>query len=234
MPFVESAESVRSKLHLSDVRTASIAGIVIAAVAIVALVAACLVTLMPNDAVEIVKAEEAAEPHTSDEAALAAEPGICVHVTGAVANPGMYELAEGARVQDAIEAAGGFSDSAADSVLNLARVVSDGEQIVVPDRTDTGDAPADAEAAAEGGAQGVASGRQGSSSGNAVIAGKVNINAAGAEELDGLPGIGEATALKIIADREANGPFASIEDLQRVSGIGAKKFAQLAELVCVG
>lgn len=62
----------------------------------------------------------------------------------------------------------------------------------------------------------------------------MNLNTAGADELDALPGIGPATAEKIVADRQSNGPFADVEDLKRVSGIGDKKFAQLVDLVCVG
>ena len=64
--------------------------------------------------------------------------------------------------------------------------------------------------------------------------GKVNINTASAEELDVLPGVGPSTAAKIVADREANGPFSTIEDLKRVSGIGDKKYAELADSICVG
>ena len=66
------------------------------------------------------------------------------------------------------------------------------------------------------------------------VGGKVNINTASAEQLDTLPGVGESTAQKIIADREANGPFSSPEDLKRVSGIGDKKYAELADLITVG
>lgn len=62
----------------------------------------------------------------------------------------------------------------------------------------------------------------------------MNINTASAEELDVLPGVGPSTAAKIVADREANGPFSTIEDLKRVSGIGDKKYAELADSICVG
>ena len=72
------------------------------------------------------------------------------------------------------------------------------------------------------------------SGGAAGVGGKVNINTASAEQLDTLPGVGESTAQKIIADREANGPFSSPEDLKRVSGIGDKKYAELADLITVG
>ena len=74
----------------------------------------------------------------------------------------------------------------------------------------------------------------GASDASASAGGLVNINAATAAELDALPGIGPATAEKIVADREANGPFSAIEDIKRVSGIGEKKYADLADSICVG
>lgn len=142
----------------------------------------------------------------------------------------MYALPEGSRVQDAIDAAGGYADDAAESSLNLARPVSDGEKIQVPTAEEVQDA--DAAASANGGA-GAKAGNASLSDGS-VIGGKVNINAADASKLDELPGIGKATAEKIVADREANGPFATAADIQRVSGIGAKKYEQLEDLICVG
>lgn len=134
-----------------------------------------------------------------------------------MASPGVYELAEGARVSDALEAAGGAVEGAAPDALNLARVINDGEQIIVPTEEDQEQQAA-----------------SGSAAGASGMGGKVNINTATAEQLDTLPGIGESTAQKIIADREANGPFASVEDLKRVSGIGDKKYADLADLITVG
>ena len=231
MPFVESAESLRSKLHLGDAKAAAVAGVVVVALAIAALVAVGAAALLPHAETQIVKAEDAPESETTS-AGVQVEQTAFVHVTGAVANPGMYEVAEGARVQDVVEAAGVFSDDAAESALNLARIVADGEQIVVPSMSDV-DARQDG-SATDAGAQSNASGQGAFSSDGSMIGGKVNINAASAEQLDGLPGIGQATAQKIVADREANGPFSSKEDLQRVSGIGAKKYAQLEDLICVG
>lgn len=232
MPFVESAESLRSKLHLGDAKAASAAGIVVVALVVAALVFGGVAALLPRTEAEIVKADAALGDEPSDSVADAAEPNVYVHVTGAVANPGMYGVFEGARVQDAIEAAGGFSEDAADTALNLARIVSDGEQIVVPSRDEI-DVQRDGSGASADG-QGNASAQGAFSSDGSMVGGKVNINAANAEQLDGLPGIGQATAEKIIADREANGLFSSKEDLQRVSGIGSKKYAQLEDLICVG
>ena len=130
----------------------------------------------------------------------------------------------GSRVEDAVEAAGGLAEGAAPDALNLARPLADGEQVIVPTLEEV------EQSAAAGSALGAASGAGGAS----PASGKVNLNTAGADELDALPGIGPATAEKIVADRQSNGPFADVEDLKRVSGIGDKKFAQLVDLVCVG
>ena len=161
-------------------------------------------------AVEEVPQEEL-EPSV-EEAAPAEVEKVVVHVDGAVAAPGVYELPAGSRANDAVAAAGGLVEGADTSALNLASVLTDGEKI---------DVPLEGEA-------------------NATIApavpsvgSPVNLNTATAAELDELPGIGEATAAAIIEDREQNGPFASPEDLMRVSGIGEKKYERLEGLVCV-
>ncbi len=146
---------------------------------------------------------------------------LCVHVDGAVRAPGVYYLAEGSRIVDAVAAAGGLTETAYTAAVNLAQVLQDGEQVVIPDE-------------AEGGAAGTApaSGGAGTATASGAAA-PVNLNRATADELVALPGIGAATAAKIVADREANGPFRAIEDLKRVSGIGDKKFEALRELICV-
>ena len=131
---------------------------------------------------------------------------IYVHILGEVRRPGLYALRDGDRAVDAVAAAGGFTDAAG---LNLARFVSDGEQIIVPA---IGEAPA----AGAGG-----------------VPGKVNLNTADATLLDTLPGVGPATAAKIIAWREQNGRFESIEDLLDVGGIGQAKFEGLRDLVTI-
>ena len=200
-------------------KSAVVIGIVSLAVAILCIAGLQLAhALLPGTEFSISKAQTStSEPieNTASDTPIV-EKTIFVHVEGAVAAPGLLELSEGSRVYDAIQAAGGFAEDARHDAVNLARVLTDGEQIVVPSiQTDGG---SDAASAASPG----------------TTAGKVNINTADAATLDTLPGIGASTAAKIVADREANGPFKTIEDLKRVSGIGDKKFSQLEGCITVG
>lgn len=146
---------------------------------------------------------------------------IFVHLLGAVAAPGLYELRAGDRAVDAIAAAGGFSAGADQSQLNLARLLADGEQIYVPI---VGEVPS----GVPPGATAIGGGSAGT-----TAAGKVDINTADAAALDTLPGVGPATAQRILDWREANGRFTAIEDLLSVTGIGDKTFAELKELVTI-
>lgn len=148
---------------------------------------------------------------------------LVVHVDGAVVLSGVYELSEGSRVNDALEAAGGMTQEADTTSLNLAAKLADGQKIYVPKV---------GESSGEGSASANASGFD-ISSAQAGTNGLININTATISELDTLPGVGEATAATIIQDREQNGPFASIEDLMRISGIGEKKFAKVKDYICV-
>lgn len=152
--------------------------------------------------------------------------GVWIHIVGSVRHPGLYELNPGSRLQDAVKAAGGFLGNAAPAAVNLARKVADGEQLVIPTQDEA--ARAVAPRPASGAGSGATAGGGGASAG-----GPVDLNSATAEQLDVLPGIGPATATKIVADRETNGPFGSVEDLGRVSGIGAKKLDALKDLICV-
>jgi len=136
---------------------------------------------------------------------------VYVHVSGAVRAPGLYLLPDGSRLVDAVAAAGGFAKDAARDGVNLARPVSDGEQVVVPRE---GEEPT---AAASGPASD----------------GKVNLNTADEAALEELPRIGPALAQRIIAWREQNGRFTSVDDLLAVSGIGEKMLAGLRDLVTV-
>lgn len=220
MPFQDSAESLRAKLHLGKIRPSLAIGICAAAVVVVGAAAFAAWNAFSGETFQLAHEQTASSETISvDEGGPeeASVPVVAVHVSGAVANPGVYELPEGSRANDAIAAAGGASEDAVPDALNLARVLSDGEQIIVP----TVEEQERLEEAAE--------------SGQTLDAGgKVNINTATVEQLDTLPGVGESTAQKIIADREENGPFSSPEDLKRVSGIGDKKYEDLADLITVG
>jgi competence protein ComEA len=131
-------------------------------------------------------------------------------------------------VQTAIQSAGGFTQQAAVEALNLAAKVSDGEQVAVPTRQEV---ESGASAAPSAGARGAGGGAGGAAGGGASA--KVNINTADATQLDALPGVGPSTAAKIVADRQANGPYGTPDDLGRVPGIGPKKLEQLKVLISV-
>jgi competence protein ComEA len=137
----------------------------------------------------------------------AQSPTAFVHVVGQVTRPGLYELAAGSRIVDAVAAAGGFTASADQTQLNLAQVIEDGQQIVVP---------------AQGAVPAAAAGEVG-----AAVGGTVDINTADATALQTLDGIGPALAQRIVAYRTAHGGFRTVNDLQNVTGIGPKKFAAI-------
>jgi competence protein ComEA len=167
-------------------------------------------------------------PGAPDPPAAAAVPEIVVDVAGAVQRPGVYRLAPGARVVDAITAAGGYGprvDAAAASHINLAAPLRDGEQIRVPSRDDP--PPATVPPAAAGGSG------SGGGQGSGAAAGPLDLNRASAEELDTLPGIGPVTAAKIIAARE-EAPFTAVEELRTRKIVGQATFRKLEGLVTVG
>ena len=159
--------------------------------------------------------------------ATSAAPGfgeIVVDVAGAVAKPGLYRLGTGARVGDAIDAAGGFGPRVdADRVgqeLNLAATLSDGDQVRVPSRDDA--------TAASG-----AGGAGGGGGGVGASGGLVNLNSASQSELEALPGIGPVTAEKIIAARD-EAPFRSVDELRERGLVGEKTFESIRALVTTG
>ena len=140
------------------------------------------------------------------------EVEIFVDVAGAVNNPGVYSLSGKSRVIDAIKAAGDSAPGADLSTINLARIVSDGEQIYVDSASTY---------------------RSSGSVKKNVRVGPVNLNRATKSQLDTLDGIGPVIAQRIIDYRKVNGPFLTIEDIQKVSGIGTAKFAQIKSKIQV-
>ncbi len=165
---------------------------------------------------------------------------VVVHVIGKVRRPGLVTLAPGARVADALSGAGGAASGAATDRINLARPVSDGEQIVVPAPGDPLPTPAAAGEASGGGAAGAAGSSGGGTSGGSAGAGgaagavgTVNLNTATLSQLDSLPGIGPAIAQRILAWRQEHQRFSRVEELREVSGIGPKLMERLRPLVTV-
>ena len=154
---------------------------------------------------------------------------VVVHVTGAVIRPGVVTLGEGSRVNDAIGAAGGISPDADTQQLNLARVLTDGEQIRVPRIGEVLPDPAPQPGAAVTPGTGTAPGKPGAGS----ASGTVNINTASASDLEKLPGIGPALAQRIVEYRDSHGPFASVDALTDVPGIGKAKLEALREQATV-
>lgn len=158
------------------------------------------------------------------------EPGpITVFVSGAVATPGLYVLAADARVGDAITAAGGLADDAAGALVNQAERIWDGAQIHVPAAPPAGEAQAAAVpmAAAAAPVAGVSGASRSVDLGSLVTGSGINLNSASASELETLPGIGPSKAAAIIANR----PYDSVDDLERVPGIGTKTIDQFRDLV---
>lgn len=178
------------------------------------------------------------------------EPIIIVHVAGAVARPGVYSLPLGARVVDALTAAGGASKAADTDCINMALPVRDGEQVYVSAKQSNGGALRSAGAASGAsrvsgceppppanradisrsvpGPDAAAAPNLITGSAGAAHAGPVDVNTASAQELESLPGVGPVLAQRIIDYRAANGPFATVDDLVGVSGIGQAKLEKIA------
>jgi competence protein ComEA len=143
-------------------------------------------------------------------------PVLVVDVVGAVNRPGLYRVPQGSRIADALARAGGETKHADSLLVNLAAPLADGEQVIVPSVAAFGSSGAAAPASATAAPSPTA---------------PVDLNTATAEQLDALPGVGPVTAEKIIAYRQAHGPFTSVDQLDAISGIGPSRIADLKGLV---
>jgi competence protein ComEA len=142
-------------------------------------------------------------------ATSSARSRVLVDVSGAVRHPGVYKLPTGSRVNDALLKAGGATKRADITLVNRATPLTDGQQVLVPEKVTAATA----------------------ASGGSTPAAPIHLNSATLEQLDQLPGVGPATAQHIVDYRTANGPFRSVDELDSVSGIGPAKLAELRDLV---
>ena len=237
MPFISSSESMRSKAHATDLGTPVVVGLLVLAVLGVVLIGGNVISIAATapfawesstgELLSSGDSENVSSMRSSSSEEASVKPELVyVFVSGSVKSPGVYALPSDARVGDAVSAAGGFTDEAATEYNNLARVVVDGEQIHVP----TSEEVAQGQDLLQSGAATRSGATPGFAAGESNL---VNINTADSALLETLPGIGPATAQKIIASRESEGPFASTDELMRISGIGDKKYAAIKDLICV-
>ena len=240
-PGARSAAGPRPLIGLVALATAAVAVVAAAAVVIGGLSSPALVVPGSGSALELARvradgtpvqrtsatpgAEGAAGKDAGPAAGVAATT-LVVDVAGAVRRPGVYRFAPGARIADAVAAAGGFGprvDAEAASRVNLAAELRDGEQVRIPSRDDT-------PAAAPAHAPSPAARPDG---GSTSTTGLVDVNTASADALDALPGIGPATSAKIIAARE-EAPFATVDELRSRGVLGEATFGKVRDLVTVG
>lgn len=220
MSFQDYADDFEKRSKIGEHKPLLIAGIAIVLLAVFAVVALKMFNIFGGGGdYAYSSASESTETASSENIT---PKTIYVYVSGCVKTPGLIELEEGMRVATAIDKAGGFTEEADVNATNLAKVAEDGEQISIPSKV-----AAAYESSENSADQSTASG--GSSSNN----GKVNINTADATQLQTVSGIGPSKASKIIAYRESNGKFKSVDDLVNVSGIGEKTLASIKDQLCV-
>jgi competence protein ComEA len=203
---------VEALLGRGPLRTTHLVSLAVAALVVLGIGTAVVVWVMRTP-----PATESIIPQAtvaSSVPAASADDGesMLVQAAGAVVSPGVYRLSGDARVVDVIDAAGGLAPGADPNRLSLAAKVSDGERVYVPS---------------------VGEAMPAAPSGAATDSGPIDLNSADEAALDALPGIGPATAKAIVAYRESHGPFASVDQLLEVRGIGPAKLDQLADLVRV-
>lgn len=189
----------------------------------VAVVFCLLAAFWPHEReADVLKIEQQAVTASEKE-----EAKITVYVSGAVANPGLHEIAPGSRAVEAIAAAGGMTEEANKDKVNLAKICKDGMQVNVP-RLSAKERRrlAAANTLASGAETAEQSGASYNAAQESALTGKVHLNTATAEELETLPGVGAVTAQRIVEYRSAHG-FARIEDLMNVKGIGQAKFNKM-------
>ena len=154
---------------------------------------------------------------------------VIIHITGSVKNPGIVKLKEGSRIEDAIEAAGGLTENADITKVNLAYVVEDGTKIKIPSASEEDIGDEDIIDSKSG--DNIIIEENTVSSNNSTQT--ININKATEKEFETLPGIGPSLASKIIEYRNQNGKFESIEDIKNVNGIGDNKYEKIKDLITV-
>lgn len=216
-----------SALRADPGRSGAIALAVVGAVA----VAVTVFTLAGRDEPQVVAANlPSVQPVSSAVSAPGAQPAseVIVSVVGLVNEPGLVTLTSGARVADALHAAGGALPGADLTGLNMARRVSDGEQIIVGIAAPPGVPPVMG-SSVSGGASGAPEATETSPAAGELV----DLNAASVAELDALPGVGPVTAEAIVAWRTANGSFANVDQLGEVDGIGPARLSKLRDLVKV-
>ena len=157
---------------------------------------------------------------------------IVIHIAGEVVNSGVFELNEGSRIVDAVNIAGGLTENADVSKINLAYILTDEMKIYIPNKKEevNNDVKEKIEYISKGSGDNVIERNEENNKEENVL---VNINEATQTELETLPGIGPSTALKIIKYREENGKYSNIEDIKNVNGIGDSKFDNIKDLIGV-
>ncbi|MDD7718064.1 MAG: helix-hairpin-helix domain-containing protein [Eubacteriaceae bacterium] len=151
----------------------------------------------------------------TEDTSVSSKP-IYIDISGEVKNPGVYQVADGTRLFEVVEKAGGLTSNASVESINQAEIVSDGQKIIVPDKNELSTGSFD-----EKGSTGL------------MDNGLVNINIADSDGLQEIPGVGPSTAEKILAYRNSNGKFKSKEDLMNVSGIGQKTFDKIKDMITI-